>query len=239
MSRFGIDRTLLPAVVALVLTLVLFESTGLDLAIQDRLYDFSAHRWLIDAHAVVPRAVFYTGPKALLIVLGMTLLLLILGPQSWRIRLRIPDPARKNLLVAFLTLGTVPAFVGGLKAVTNVFCPSEIRAYGGDEPYVRVLERYPANNRPAQRGRCFPAGHASGGFALLGLVGLSRTRRSRALLTLLGLGSGTFMGAYQMAKGAHFLSHTVVTALIAWIFFLLWRRILSVSPPTAIAQKQP
>ncbi len=239
MSRFGIDRTLLPAVVALVLTLVLFESTGLDLAIQDRLYDFSAHRWLIDAHAVVPRAVFYTGPKALLIVLGMTLLLLILGPQSWRIRLRIPDPARKNLLVAFLTLGTVPAFVGGLKAVTNVFCPSEIRAYGGDEPYVRVLERYPANNRPAQRGRCFPAGHASGGFALLGLVGLSRTRRSRALLTLLGLGSGTFMGAYQMAKGAHFLSHTVVTALIAWIFFLLWRRILSVSPPTAITQKQP
>ena len=239
MSRFGIDRTLLPAVVALVLTLVLFESTGLDLAIQDRLYDFSAHRWLIDAHAVVPRAVFYTGPKALLIVLGMTLLLLILGPQSWRIRLRIPDPARKNLLLAFLTLGTVPAFVGGLKAVTNVFCPSEIRAYGGDEPYVRVLERYPANNRPAQRGRCFPAGHASGGFALLGLVGLSRTRRSRALLTLLGLGSGTFMGAYQMAKGAHFLSHTVVTALIAWIFFLLWRRILSVSPPTAIAQKQP
>ena len=25
------------------------------------------------------------------------------------------------------------------------------------------------------------------------------------------------MGAYQMAKGAHYLSHTVITALFAWL----------------------
>ncbi|MBP7142859.1 MAG: phosphatase PAP2 family protein [Opitutaceae bacterium] len=238
MWRFGIDRTLRPAVAALVVTLLLFESTRLDLSIQDRLFNFSTRRWLIDAHAAVPRAVFYTGPKALLIALGVALLVLVLGPQSWRRRLRIPEPARRNLLVAFLTLGSVPAFVGGLKSVTNVFCPSEIRAYGGDEPYVRVLERRPEGEPLGKRGHCFPAGHASGGFALLGLVGLARSRRSRALLVLLGLGVGTLMGAYQMAKGAHFLSHTVVTALIAWIFFILWRRILRVAPPTEIAQGQ-
>lgn len=231
MRRVGIDRTLWPAIAALVLTFLLFEITRLDLSIQDRLYDFSTQRWMIDAQAALPRAVFYTGPKAILIALGVALLLLALGPQSWRKRLRMPEPKRKNLLVAFLTLGSVPAFVGGLKSVTNVFCPSEIRNYGGSAPYVRVLERTTENTPSGQRGHCFPAGHASGGFALLGLVGLARTTRGRALLVLLGLGAGTFMGAYQMAKGAHFLSHTVVTALIAWIFVLLWRRILSVAPP--------
>jgi membrane-associated PAP2 superfamily phosphatase len=32
-----------------------------------------------------------------------------------------------------------------------------------------------------------------------------------------------------MAKGAHYLSHTVVTMLLAWWVFLLWRRLLRVS----------
>jgi len=37
------------------------------------------------------------------------------------------------------------------------------------------------------------------------------------------------MGAYQMLKGAHYLSHTLFTLVfIAWIF-LLWRRTLGVA----------
>jgi membrane-associated PAP2 superfamily phosphatase len=33
------------------------------------------------------------------------------------------------------------------------------------------------------------------------------------------------MGLYQMLKGSHYLSHTVITMLLAWIGFLLWRRV--------------
>lgn len=239
MKSVSIDRTFWPALGALAGAFLLFEFTPLDLAVQDYLYDVEQARWWVDARDVTGRVIFYTGPKVAIIILGIALLALALGPAAWRNRLGVAVPARKNLFVAILTLGSVPAFVGMLKSTTNVFCPSEIRAYGGDVPYVRVLECYPANDRPNRRGRCFPAGHASGGFALLGLVGLARTSRARMLAMLLGLGVGGAMGFYQMAKGAHYLSHTVVTALIAWVFFLGWRRLFSVAAAAETQEAAP
>ena len=56
------------------------------------------------------------------------------------------------------------------KKYTNVFCPSEIRRYRGDTAYAKLCAPFPADDRPARRSGCFPAGHASGGFALLGLL---------------------------------------------------------------------
>jgi membrane-associated PAP2 superfamily phosphatase len=38
------------------------------------------------------------------------------------------------------------------------------------------------------------------------------------------------MGGYQMLKGAHYLSHTVVTMLLAWIVLLVWRRVVRPAP---------
>jgi membrane-associated PAP2 superfamily phosphatase len=37
---------------------------------------------------------------------------------------------------------------------------------------------------------------------------------------------GWIMGGYQMLKGAHYLSDTLVTMLLAWIIHLLLRRLL-------------
>jgi membrane-associated PAP2 superfamily phosphatase len=239
MKSASINRTFWPALAALAGAFLLFEFTPLDLAVQDCLYDFEQARWWVNARDVTGRVIFYTGPKVAIIILGIALLALALGPASWRNRLGLAGPARRNLFVAILTLGSVPAFVGMLKSTTNVFCPAEIRAYGGDVPYVRVLECYPANDRPNRRGRCFPAGHASGGFALIGLVGLARTSRARMLAVLLSLGVGGMMGFYQMAKGAHYLSHTVVTALIAWVFFLGWRRLFSVAAGAETQEAAP
>lgn len=227
-----LDRTLWPAVALLGATLAFFELTSADIAVQDRLYDFAAHRWLIDAHAPLPRGVFYTGPKAALIALGSALLVIVLTPERWRWRARFAEPARRHLWVALLTLGGVPAAIGQVKAVTNVFSPSDIRRYGGDVRYVRVIESFPAADRPARAGRSFPAGHASGGFALVALSGLARTRRWQIAGIALGGVVGGAMGFYQMAKGAHYLSHTLLTALLAWIVFLAWRQLLRVTPPT-------
>jgi len=223
-----VERTLWPAVALLCAAFAVFELTNADVAVQDRLYDFAAHRWLIDAHAPLPREVFYTGPKAALIALGSALFVLALTPERWRWRGRFAEPARRHLWVALLTLGGVPAAIGQVKAVTNVFSPSEIRRYGGDVRYVRVIEPFPAADRPARAGRSFPAGHASGGFALVALSGLARTRRGQIAGIVLGGVAGGAMGFYQMAKGAHYLSHTLVTALLVWIGFLLWRRVLRV-----------
>lgn len=226
--RLNVERSLWPAVALLVAAFAFFELTNADLALQDRLYDFAAHRWLIDAHAQLPRVVFYTGPKAALIALGSALLMLALTPERWRWRRRFAAPARRHLWVALLTLGGVPAVIGQVKAVTNVFSPSDIRRYGGDVRYVRVIDSFPASDRPARAGRSFPAGHASGGFALVALGGLARTQRGQIASLVIGGVTGGTMGFYQMAKGAHYLSHTLVTALLVWIGFLLWRRVLRV-----------
>jgi membrane-associated PAP2 superfamily phosphatase len=217
------DRTLWPAVLLLAGVLALFEWTNLDLALQDRFFNFATGRWWIDATNPVGRVLFYTGPKAGIIALGLALIAVALGPARWRVRLAL---ARRDLFVAVLALASVPALIGLGKNVTNVFCPSEIRRYGGDVPYVALCSSYPENDRPATRGHCFPAGHASGGFALFGLMWLRRTRRAWWAGLALALGVGGTMGAYQMLKGAHYLSHTLVTMLVAWIIVLSWRRLL-------------
>jgi membrane-associated PAP2 superfamily phosphatase len=178
----------------------------------------------VDATDPVWRTIFYNGPKAVIIALGLAVAVLAAGPERWRERL---DFGRRDLVVAFLALASVPGLIGLGKNVTNVFCPSEIRRYGGDVPYVALCSSYPENDRPAKRGHCFPAGHASGGFALLALAWLRRTRRGWWGGLALGLGMGWAMGLYQMMKGAHYLSHTLVTMLVAWILVLAWRRVVS------------
>lgn len=223
----GWDRLLWPAVFALAGALAIFEFTGLDLWLQDFFYDEPAGRWLADAQDPLGRLAFYNGPKALSILTAVAVLGLALGPARWRERLRF---ARRDVWVALLTLVSVPVLAGLGKDATNTFCPSEIRRYGGDVPYVKLCEPYPANDRPERRGHCFPAGHASGGFALLGLIWLRRSRAWKRGGLALGLGAGWWMGGYQMLKGAHYLSHTVVTMLLAWIVLLAWRRVVRPAP---------
>ena len=219
----GFDRALWPAVLVLAGVLALFELTALDLWVQDYFYDATDGRWRVDAADPLGRLLFYNGPKALIILTALGLLALALGPARWRERWRC---GRRDLWVAVLTLVSVPVLAGLGKDATNTFCPSEIRRYGGDVPYVKVFARYPENDRPARRGRGFPAGHASGGFALHGLMWLRRTQAWRLGGLALGLGAGWWMGGYQMLKGAHYLSHTVVTMLLAWIVMLAWRRVV-------------
>lgn len=218
-----LDRTLWPAVLLLAGALALFELTNVDLALQDHFYDFAQRRWIVDGNEPVGRAVFYNIPKIGVIVTGVTLLVLALGPAGWRERLRLD---RRGLWIAVATIATVPALAGLGKNFTNTHCPSEIRRYGGGVPYVKLCEPFPDDDRPAQKGHCFPAGHASGGFALLALAWLRPSRRMRFVGLALGLGLGWYMGTYQMLKGAHYLSHTVTTMLLAWIVALLWRRAL-------------
>jgi membrane-associated PAP2 superfamily phosphatase len=129
------------------------------------------------------------------------------------------------------TLALAPLLVGFGKIATNVFTPSQIRRYGGFAPYVKIGESYPAYDHPRKRGRGFPAGHASGGFALVALAGHATTRRGRAIAVAMGLTVGWLMGLYQMLKGAHYLSHTVLTALVCWIVFLILRRALKPAQP--------
>lgn len=226
-----LDRTLWAALILLGVTLAVFGLTSLDLPVQDWFYNFETGRWLVDKDAPLPRLLFYTGPKVLIIVLAVAMLVLAVGPAKWRARWTL---RRRDLFVVILTLASGPAMIGFLKSATNVFCPSEVRRYGGEMPYVEWCEPYPENDQPTRRGRCFPAGHASGGFALLSLAGLAATAAGRRRGVLIGLVAGWSMGLYQMLKGAHYLSHTLITMFAMWVIFLLWRFICRASDKSTL-----
>jgi membrane-associated PAP2 superfamily phosphatase len=65
---------------------------------------------------------------------------------------------------------------------------------------------------------CFPAAHASSGYALAALYFLLRERNRRAarLGLALGLGMGVVFGLAQQSRGAHFVSHDIWSAMLVW-----------------------
>lgn len=194
----------------------MFELSSLDLVVQDSLYRTDTG-WLIDRHSPLPRFVFYDGPKAVLFVWVGVLVVSLAWPR-WFPTLTPADRRRSLYLLA--CIAAIPGFVSVLKRATTVYYPYKVQRYGGKRPYRKLyqsLRRRPGE--PSSRG--FPAGHASGGFALLGLYFAARTRRGKLCGALIGLGTGWTLGLYQMLKGAHYLSHTVVSMILAWMIAAL------------------
>jgi membrane-associated PAP2 superfamily phosphatase len=131
---------------------------------------------------------------------------------------------RRVLIILLLSLVLVPASAGIGKQLTHVHCPWDLTRYGGKVPYVTILEHPPHGTESIKRGVCFPAGHASGGFALMSLYFVFSDRRKQWIGLWFGIACGWIMGAYQMLVGAHFLSHTIFMMLQAWFVILLIAR---------------
>lgn len=221
-----LDKTLWPAVALLGAVLVYFQISDADIALQDHLYDFENRRWLVDRSAWWPTFLFHKLLKWLIIAFALSLLLRLPVLPRWKRPAWLPPVPPRDAFVVLLTLGLTPAIVSIGKASTNVFCPWDITRYGGKEEYVKTWTRYDDTNRPERCGNCWPAGHASGGCALVALATLATTRRGRIVGTVAGLLMGAVMGGYQMLKGAHYTSDTLVTLLLAWIIHLVLRRCL-------------
>jgi len=198
---------------ALVLTLVVFGFNDADLVVQNLFFDAATSSWMVSKQAPLERLVFYTGPKALIICFGIACVVALIASPRWPWAAR----RRRALLIVVLSLIIVPSLVGGLKTATNVACPANLETYGGTLPHVPLFDAYPPDDRPEKTQRCFPAGHASGGFALLSLVVLFTERRRQYQAAGFAILVGTIMGVYKMAIGDHFLSHVLVTFELAVI----------------------
>lgn len=193
--------------------------TGLDRLVEDIF--FIDGRWLIapEFHNQY-KALLYTLPKVLIAACG-ALALAGLGLSLLpRFRFRLL-PWRGPLLATLAAIIVIPLTVAALKACTGIYSPVDLLPYGGSHPHTGLLEQLWTQGRVAG-GRSFPAGHASGGFALLGLTCLAVNGRQRTILLLAALAAGWLMGLYQMARGEHFLSHTLTTMFIgltvtAWL----------------------
>ncbi|WP_191601100.1 phosphatase PAP2 family protein [Marinomonas algicola] len=198
----------------LLLTMMIFETTSLDVVVQNALYNFSEKHWvLILDKTSIAHLVFYDGVKASLVLFALTILILLLffRNKTW-VKVRFT-----GLMVVFLSLVFIPLAVAFAKDISNVACPYQLTNYGGNVPYVVVFEAYPEGVKPTQAQRCFPAAHASGGFALVSLFFLARTRKGRIQAIGCALTIGWLMGGYKMLIGHHFLSHTLVSMIFSWL----------------------
>jgi membrane-associated PAP2 superfamily phosphatase len=93
--------------------------------------------------------------------------------------------------------------------------------------------RLPTFLEPRRNGGCWPSGHASGGFALLCLGWLGRRRVAQRWLLVPGIVAGFTMGTYQIARGAHFASHVLVTGLISVLLIQLIAAASRIGRPSA------
>jgi len=206
----------------LLLSILFFAYSPIDLWIQDFLYDSSTHQWLLARNLQPYRLIFYDGVKNLLILFALSLLLMLLFGRRYQIIQRY----QKGILIMVLSALIIPQTVSILKKQTNMPCPKHIEHYGGIYPETKVWERYPADSKLATT-QCWPAGHASGGFALLSLFFLFRKPQNRKRALFFALGMGWIMGGYKMLIGDHFFSHTWITMLLSWLLILTIEKSIS------------
>lgn len=203
--------------VLLIGAILLFGLSGVDVWVQRHFYNPHTHKWILDTNNEVLKFIFYDGIKRLLIVIGVLFLFVLMcaWKKPWM------KAYRCGLIIVVLSSITVPLVVGSLKAITNMPCPKNLDIFEGAYPHTCVLENYTAKECHLEKQKCWPAGHASGGFALLSLVFLFHSRKNKIVAATTAMVIGWSMGSYKMLIGYHFLSHTVITMILAWMLILL------------------
>lgn len=117
---------------------------------------------------------------------------------------------------AFVAIATLlsTSVVASLKHLTTLPCPGALAEFGGTRAWVSLSQVF-SPQLPA--GRCYPAGHASGGYAWICLAFLFPFGTRRFYLALVpGLLLGVVFGIAQQFRGYHFLSHDILTLAFCW-----------------------
>jgi len=218
-----INQQLVITFLILGVAIVFFGLTNIDLNIQDIFYNYSEKQWILAQDEQPYKFIFYDGIKELLIAFAVILFILFL----FSFKFALLKQYQKGLLLVLLSAAIIPMTVGFLKKETNMPCPKNELQYGGFYPRTAVWESYDKNFflKP-YRNKCWPAGHASGGFALLSLFFLFKKRRNKMIGLTMGLVIGWSMGLYKMLIGDHFFSHTIITMILAWFIILLIHKLV-------------
>lgn len=207
----------------LIISILLFEFSDVDIVLQDYLFNFRLSQWLINRDDEVLKLLFYDGIKMLYILFTLLILSVLLLYR----KKTIISGHKKGLIIVCLSLMFVPLAVGSLKAITNIPCPKNITHYGGYFPYVTLFKRYPPNFQQLNNIKCYPAGHASGGFALMSLFFLFKSKKNKVIALTSAITTGWVTGGYKMLIGDHFLSHTWITMVLAWLIILIIARFVN------------
>lgn len=127
---------------------------------------------------------------------------------------------RVRLRFVALCAVLIPLVIALFKRSTSLHCPWDIDRYGGLYPHLNPFSFIPAN---MPSGHCFPAGHASSGLwlAAFAVFWLPHQPKRAWFIAWLGLSVGFLLGWVQQMRGAHFLTHTLMSVWLACCILLI------------------
>ncbi len=209
-----------PLLLFLALALLTMALQG-DTWFADRLFAWEGGRWAL-RDAYLTQTVLHRGGRDLSAMLWLAVL------AAWLVACVRPGGAAWRKPLAYLLVATVAATltVSTLKGFTGMDCPWDLTRYGGSLPFVGLFDARPPGLPAAA---CFPAGHASGGYAWLASYFFLRRAwpRARYWGLALGMSMGLLFGLAQQVRGAHFMSHDVWAAALCWfvvlgVYLMFW-----------------
>lgn len=219
-----LTRQLLIGFVLLVVILLVEKYTDSDVWLQNFFYNPQSRDWIINPALHKELSfIFYKGLKEMLALLGIGCLLYLLASFKYTKF----KSKRRPILILVLSLIFVPIIVAGAKYITNVYCPYQLDIYNGLNPFVRIIDNYPQGFVQLRSGRCFPAGHATAGFALMSLYFVFSDKKKKFAGLALGITLGLMAGGYQMLRGQHFLSHTLFSMVASFMVILIIQNIIN------------
>lgn len=136
--------------------------------------------------------------------------------------LRFANEHRRDFLFVVFAFAICTGVIHFLKSHTSVYCPIETTLYGGELAHVEWFNNFQLF-KEAGDGRCWPGGHASGGFTMLALYFVGQRYRWRFSKALLygSLLLGFVYGTTRVLQGWHYMSHTFWAGIFVWLACLL------------------
>ena len=149
--------------------------------------------------------------------------------------MRVRGPSRSDRLRWLGACLACLLLVPLAKRFSRTSCPWDVAEFGGSASYVPHWLLGTLDGGP---GHCFPSGHAVAAFAFFSGYFLRRDTRPRlARVWLAGvLLAGLAFGWAQLARGAHYPSHTLWSAWLCWAVCVAVDRI---RPATAARAAAP
>jgi len=192
------------------LAIWLLARSGLDFRISALAYSSAAHGFpLKDAWLFA--VLGHSALKYFAVGVWCALLVVAAAAPRWR----------RPALHAWLGIALAAFAVAGLRELSAHSCPWDLAQFGGTAQWFPVFGEV-------------PAAHASTGFALFALYFALRDLQPRLARWALAAAwvLGLTAAAVQVARGAHFASHALWTAWIAWALNVgLYALIRRLKPP--------
>lgn len=186
------------------------QYSGLDEWLIRPFYDANSQSWPYQSVWFIA-GFLHKGGRDFIALIGGGLVLTLIGSFFYRPLSKY----RRDLVYLVLGMASGILIVALLKNSTHIYSPSKLLQYGGELPHIRIFDSV-APDLPI--GHAFPAGHASGAFALISFYFLLALYGSKWRYPALGfcLSLGFIFGLAQQARGKHFFSHDLFSLAICW-----------------------